>query len=100
MVIETAENGRCTMQWEGHSFFHLGLAKAVMAATATMAATTTMMTLVRTMAMMANYGSNPFTLPSSCAVKNLENAVKLLEEHYSYTILVAHSNICVMEPVC
>jgi hypothetical protein len=25
MVTETVENGRCTMQWEGHSFFLLGI---------------------------------------------------------------------------
>ncbi len=24
-ATETAKNGRCTMQWEGHSFFLLGI---------------------------------------------------------------------------
>jgi hypothetical protein len=99
MATETAKNGRCTMQWEGHSFFCLGLAKATMVMMATMAATTTMTTMARTMAMMANYGSNSFSLPCSCTVKILENAVKLLEEHYLRTILAAYSNICAMEPV-
>jgi hypothetical protein len=27
MATETVENGRCTMQWEGHSFFSLGIGK-------------------------------------------------------------------------
>jgi hypothetical protein len=27
-ATETAENGRCTMQWEGHSFFLLGVGKS------------------------------------------------------------------------
>jgi hypothetical protein len=27
MATEMAENGRCTMQWEGHSFFLLGIGK-------------------------------------------------------------------------
>ncbi len=80
-------------------FFCLGLAKAAMAATAIMAATITMTTMVRMMATMANYGGDPFSLPCSCAVKILENAVKLLEEHYLRTILVVHSNICAAEPV-
>jgi hypothetical protein len=78
----------------------LGLAKAAMAALAAMAAMTTMTTMARTMATMANYGSDPFSLPCLCTVKILENAVKLLEEHYLHTILVAHSNICATEPVC
>jgi hypothetical protein len=68
-------------------FFCLGSAKAAMAVTATMAATMTMTTMARTMATMANYGIDPFSLPCLCAVKILENAVKLLEEHYSHTIL-------------
>ncbi len=85
-------NGRDTL------FFCLGLVKAAMAATATTAAAMTMTTMPRTMATMTNYGSDPFSLPCSCAVKILENAVKLLEEHYLRTILAAHSNICATEP--
>ncbi len=96
MVTETAENGHCTMQWEGHSFFLLGIGKGGNGDN-------------------GNNGwndnddddgkddgndGNPFSLPCSCAVKILKNSVKLSEEYYLCTILVAHSNICATEPVC
>jgi hypothetical protein len=60
-----------------------------MVAMAMMAATTTMTMMARTMATMANYSSDPFSVPCSCTVKILEDAIKLLEKHYSHTILVA-----------
>jgi hypothetical protein len=77
MATETGKMAAALCNWRDTLFFCLGSAKAAMVATATMSATTTMTTMARTMATMANYGSKPFSLPCLCAVKFLENAVKL-----------------------
>ncbi len=80
-------------------FFCLWSAKAMMAATATMAATRTMTMMVRTMVTMANYGSDPFSLPCSCTVKILKKCCQtfgrtLFVQNFGGTFQYMHNRTC------